>query len=101
MATISVRVEDSLLKDLGKVEKKWQADRSEVLRRLLVKSMREWKIENALEELRQHQKSIGKVAEECGISLWEMLDLVKEKGIDWTGYSEEDLQRDLAILGKK
>ena len=54
MGNVSVRVDEVLLKDLAKVEKKWQTDRSEAIRRLLVKSLREWKVENAIEEVRQH-----------------------------------------------
>tara|TARA_Y100000310_G_scaffold210578_1_gene211221 strand:+ start:1404 stop:1706 length:303 start_codon:yes stop_codon:yes gene_type:complete len=96
--TISVRVEDKTLTEINKVERKWQTDRSEAIRRLLVDSLRQWKINNALEELRKQSISIGKAAEECNIPLWEMLDLVKEKNIDWTGYSEEDLEKDLAVL---
>ncbi len=97
--TISVRLEKSALKELNRVEKKWQTDRSEVIRRLLSRAIQEWKIENALEEIRERKISIGKAAEECGITIWEMLDKVKEKNIDWTNYSEEDLKRDLSTLG--
>ena len=98
MATISLRVDDSMLKDLAKVENKWQTDRSEAIRRLLVKSVQEWKLDNALEGIRQHKKSIGKAAEECGLSLWEMLDLVKQKDIDWAEYTKDDLEADLDYL---
>ena len=98
MASISLRIDDSVLDDLAKVEKKWQTDRSEAVRRLLLNSVKEWKIENALEEIKQHKKSIGKAAEECGLSKWEILELIKTKNIDWTGYSKEDLEKDLAKL---
>lgn len=99
--TISVRLDKALLKDLSEVEKNWQADRSESIRRLLTKAVNSWKIQNALEKLRQHKVSIGKAAEECGISLWEMLDIAKKNNIDWTGYSKEDLERDLEFLEGK
>lgn len=98
MESISVRVDNSLLNDLIKVEKKWQTDRSEAIRRLLSKSIQEWRMENILEEIRQHKKSIGKAAQECGISKWEMLDLLKEKSVDWTDYTKEDLERDLSEI---
>ncbi|MEK6922006.1 MAG: UPF0175 family protein [Nanoarchaeota archaeon] len=97
-STISVRIEKPTLQALTQVEKKWHTDRSEAIRRLLDKALHEWRIENALEQLREHKISIGKAAEECGISLWEMLDLVKEKNINWTGYSEKDLEKDIALL---
>jgi predicted HTH domain antitoxin len=99
--TISVRLDKELLKDLSKIEENWQADRSEAVRRLLAKAVDSWKMQNALEKLRQHKISIGKAAEECGISLWEMLDILKENNIDWTGYSKADLEKDLKILEGK
>ena len=99
--TISVRLDKSLLKELSIIEKNWQADRSEAIRRLLAKAVNSWKIQNVLEKLREHKISIGKAAEECQISLWEMFDIVKEKGIDWTAYSKEDLERDIKVLEGK
>lgn len=96
--TISVRLEKPFLQTLSKVEKKWHTDRSEAIRRLLNSALEEWKKEQALEKVREHKLSVGKAAEECGIPLWEMLDLLKQKDIDWTGYSEKDLKKDLNIF---
>ncbi len=93
--TISVRLERPFLQTLLKVEKKWHTDRSEVIRRLLNRALEEWKKEQALERVREHKISVGKAAEECNIALWEMLELLKEKNIDWTDYSEKDLKKDL------
>ncbi len=98
--TASVRLDENVLRDLAKVEKTWQTDRSEAIRRLLVHSLKEWKITNALEKLRKHQISVGKAAEECNLSLWELFDLIKEKDLDWTGYSKKDWEKDLAVLEK-
>lgn len=97
--TISFRADKDILQDISKVEKEWHADRSETIRRLLAEALRSWKIEGALDELKEHKISIGKAAKLCGLSLWELLDLVKQKNIDWTGYSKEDLERDLKALG--
>ncbi len=101
MATISLRVEDSFTEELEEVEKSWQADRSEVVRRLLTRSLQEWKVEHALEQLRAGKISIGKAAEQCSWPLWEMVDLVKARAVDWTGYSKEEIEKDLAWLMKK
>jgi len=96
--TISVRFDKGLQRDLSKIEKTWCADRSEVIRRLLAKAIQEWKTEDCLEKIKAHAMSVGKAADECGISLWEMLELLKEKNIDWIGYKKEDLERDLKVL---
>jgi len=98
MATVSVRLEKAILQDLTRVERNWQTDRSEAVRRLLVSALKEWKIKTALERVAAHRISVGKAAEECEISLWEMLDILKQKNIDWTGYSKEDLEKDIAFL---
>lgn len=101
MATISLRMEDSLVGELEEVEKSWQTDRSEVVRRLLARSLQEWKLEQALEQLRAGKISLGKAAQQCDLFLWEMLDIVKAHDVDWIGYSEEDLEKDLAVLKKR
>jgi len=51
--------------------------------------------DRVLVKLKEHKISIGKAAKLCGLSLWEMLDLAKQNNIDWTGYSKEDIERDL------
>ena len=96
--TVSVRLDKPLLQDLNKIEKDWQIDRSESIRRLLLEAIKSWKIKIALGRLREHKTSLGKAAKESGISLSEMLNLVKEHKIDWTGYSKEDLEKDLKFL---
>lgn len=96
--TISVRIGNPILKDLNEIEKKWQTDRSEVIRRLLADAIQGWKLKNAIEKIHLHKLSIGKAAEECEIPLWEMLDLVRDKNTDWTEYSAQDLERDLKYL---
>lgn len=96
--TISVRLGEEVLKALASLKREWQIDRSETIRRLLVKALKEWKIESALEKVRERKISVGKAAEECGISLAELLVSLKEKNIDWTGYDEEDLEMDLKLL---
>lgn len=96
--TISVRLDKDLLRGLSMVEKRWQTDRSESIRRLLAEAMQSWKIKDTLDKLQQHRISIGKASKECGISLWEMLDLVRKHNIDWTEYSKEDLEKDLNAL---
>lgn len=99
--TISVRLDKTLLKDLAEIERNWEADRSEAIRRLLSKAVGSWKLQNALEKLRHHKISIGRAAEECGLHLWEMFDIARENNIDWTGYSKDDLEKDLKFLGGK
>lgn len=99
--TVSVRLDSSDLKEIGIVSKEWKTDRSNAVRQLLAKALKDFKKELALKELQQHKISIGLAAKKAGLNLWEMLDLVKEKNIDWTGYGKDDLEADLKALNNK
>ena len=96
--TLSVRLEKSVLHDLFAFAKELKTDRSEAVRMLLAKALQEWKTEMAMQQLQMHKISIGMAARRCGLNLWEMLDLAKQRKIDWTGYSKEDLEKDLTAL---
>lgn len=56
------------------------------------------RIESALKQLRAGKISTGKAAEQCGLSLWEMLEILKYHQIDWTNYSRKSMKKDLAVL---
>jgi len=96
--TISVRVEKDVLKELGKFEKRWHTERSVVIRKLLAEAIAGLKVKNALDDLKEGIISIGKASEDAGVNIWEMIDLAKKNNVDWVGYSEEDLGRDLELL---
>ena len=98
--TISVRLGKSLEKELTLVERKLHVDRSEIIRRLLDKAIQEWKTQNSLDELATHKITLGRAAEMAGKSIWEMMEIVKEKKIDWIGLTPEDIEEDLNIVKK-
>jgi predicted HTH domain antitoxin len=53
----------------------------------------------ALELFGEKKVSLGKASEIAGLSVWEMISLLREKKIPLT-YSEKDLEKDLDILGE-
>lgn len=93
MATISVRVDGDMLRDLELLRKDAKVDRSEVIRRLLDRALKEIKFERATQLLREHKISIGKAAELAGVTIYEIIGAMKKYGIE-IGYSMEELRRD-------
>lgn len=100
MKTVTARVPEDLLEDLEEIEHEERADRAEVIRRLLADAVRDWKVERALEELRDGKITLRTSAKRAGLTYVEMLDRAEEAGIA-IGYTEEDLQKDLAGLEEK
>lgn len=94
MATISVRVDDDTLRDLELLREGAKVDRSEVVRRLLDRAIREAKLERAMQLLRERKISIGKAAELAGITIYEVIEAMGRYDV-YFDYTPEDLRRDL------
>lgn len=100
MALISTRIPEDIEKELIWYANKEKIGKTIALRKILGRGLKEIKLEYALQRLAEHKISLGKASEEAGLSLWEMLDTVKEKKIDWIGLTPEDIEKDLEIIKK-
>ncbi len=98
--TVSVRLSKESLREVDCIAERLKTDRSEALRRFIERGLREAKIDDALDRLRRGKVSIGRAAEDAGITLYEMLELVRRHQIA-SGYGPEDLERDLRALGRR
>ncbi|KXA91044.1 hypothetical protein AKJ57_02720 [candidate division MSBL1 archaeon SCGC-AAA259A05] len=97
MKTITTRISEDLLEKLEEIEREEKADRAAVIRRLLDKAVGNWKVEKALDELREGRTTLRTAARKADLTYVEMLDRAKEAGIQ-LGYTAEDLRDDLAEL---
>jgi predicted HTH domain antitoxin len=96
--TVSVRLSEKSLREVDRLAERLQTDRSEALRRFIERGLREARVDDALDRLRKGKVSIGRAAEDAGVSLYEMLELVRQHRIP-SGDGPEDLERDLRELG--
>jgi predicted HTH domain antitoxin len=100
MTMVGARVDEEFLKKLEGIAADMKADRSEVVRRLLDRGLREHEKEKALQLLRENKTTVWKAAEMCGISLFEMIELIKRERV-LIPYSADDLKKDIEFLAKK
>jgi predicted HTH domain antitoxin len=99
METIVGRITSEQKKLLEKIAKIGKVDRSKVLREVVDIGIRQKLIELSLESFRKNRISLAKAAELAGVSLWEMIEFIKEKK-EPIHYTREDLEKDLEALGK-
>jgi len=92
--TISVRLEDKTIKELERLKDQYKTAMSEILRLTLEIGIKQLKTQKALQLLTEGKISVGKAAELSGISLYELLELMKEHDIPY-GYTSEELKKDL------
>ena len=95
--TITTRIEDKLAKVIDEVAKREGMDRSTVIRRFLLKAVKEWVIEKSLEDYEQSKATLWQAATRCGLSLWEMISEVKKREIR-VPYTLEELRQDLKVF---
>jgi len=81
METVALRIPTDLERSLKRVMRVEHLDRSVALRKLLEIGSQEWRKDFAVRKLMDGKMTVWKAAKLSGISVWEMLDLVRERGI--------------------
>ena len=99
MALISTRIPEDIEKEL-----KWYAEKEKLgmtiaLRRVLDKGLKEIKREHALDLYQKGKVTLMKAGEIAGLSLWEILEIVRKRRIPMH-YTLEDVKKDIEIALK-
>jgi len=95
--TLTTRVDERLAKLIDEIAKEEGMDRSTVMRRFLARAVRDWLIEKSLKDYEEGKITLWQAAERCGLSLWEMIEEVRRRGIH-ISYTLEDLKEDIEDL---
>ena len=90
---VSTRVTDSMAKDLAEIEKEEKTDRATIVRKLLAQAIADWKLEKALTLYGEGKVTLWKAAKIADLSLWEMMEVVRERKIPFQ-YAYEDFRED-------
>jgi predicted HTH domain antitoxin len=97
--TYTTRIEEDLAKVIDEVSKEEGMDRSTVIRRFLMKAVKEWLIERSLEDYEQGKVTLWQAAARCGLSLWEIVIEARKREIH-VPYTLEEFREDLKGLQK-
>ena len=74
--------------------------KTDAVRRLLAESIRRWKIEHAIKMYQQERVTKERAAEMAGLSLYEMMDLIRQRRIP-PHYTLADALEDLDIIWQR
>ena len=95
--TVSVRIDKRELKEIEEISKIDKNTRSNVLREILDKGVKEKKLEIALEKFRNNEATAWKAARIANIPLTKFMDILVQKGIDFH-YGVKELREDFEGL---
>ncbi len=93
---ITAQVKDDLLKGLKDYMEAAGLDRSAAIRRLLMRGLKDWKLEQAVNEYRDGNVSLMKASEKAEITVWEFLDELDRRKIS-LNVSMEAFEKSLGL----
>ncbi len=95
--TIATRVPKEIDEFLQKIMKEERLDKSATTRRILELGISEWRKERALDALKKGKATLAKAAEIADLSIYEMIELVKEKKMDYIHITPKDIEEEAAL----
>jgi double-stranded uracil-DNA glycosylase len=98
---INIRLEADLVSALERVAREESTDRATALRRLLKASLQRWEIDRAIDAYRAGDVSLGRAAEEAGVSQWELLELLREARVAYPLDVDEVSERLRELVGEE
>jgi len=97
---IAARFPESLVEELEEIAREQHVDKSTVIVRALQQYIKNWKLERALRLYCEGKITLWKAAKIANVSLWEMLEAVKERKIP-IQYTFEDFEEDFKAAQKE
>ncbi len=94
MTLISTRIPDDLKKQLEWYAKKERIGTAIAIRKIMDIGLKEARLEYALDLYRRGKASLWKAGKIADLSLWEMVDIVRERKIPMP-YTLEDVEKDI------
>ena len=92
--SLSIRIPEELKEELEDFIEKEHVDKSVAVRKLLHKSLKEWKEETAINLLSKGKLTFSAAAKFAGLDLWSFAEKLKEAKVVWIR-DKESLQKDI------
>ncbi len=89
---MSARFEKEKMAVIEERAKEEKTDKTTALRRIFERGAKQYRLEKAVKQYQEGKISIGRAAELAGISIWEMMDELKDRNIPNLLTSEDYLE---------
>ena len=83
------------------IAKEEQTDKSSIVRKLLGRAIKEWKLERAINMYKEKKVTLEKSAEIAEVSVRELINYLREKELEIGDLSAKDLADDIKQMYKR
>jgi predicted HTH domain antitoxin len=94
---LNVRLAPELAEQIKEIAQEEKLARTDVVRQLLSEGAERWKLERAIRLYREGQITKARAAEIAGISLYDMHDVIRQRGIP-LHYSLDEAREDMQLI---
>jgi predicted transcriptional regulator len=95
--TVTTRLDDEYLRQIDELAARKGVDRSALLRSFLIQALRDQTISDSLKHYTEGKITLWEAAEQCNLTLWEMIQEVEQRGIK-ASYDIREMEKDLHTL---
>jgi predicted HTH domain antitoxin len=78
---LSLRISPELAREIEMIAAEEALHKTDVVRKYLIEGVRHWKLEQAISRYQQGQISLERAAADAGLSLYEMMNELRRRGI--------------------
>ncbi len=95
MESLQIRIDDRNMKELNELAKMLSSSRSEVIRRIIERGIRELRMKIAMEKYIDDEFSLCRAAEFSGVSIQQMAKYLAQRGIPFFKQTIEESEKDI------
>ncbi|HID27320.1 MAG TPA: UPF0175 family protein [Methanosarcinales archaeon] len=96
---LKISLNEKMMHEIEDLSKMLDIKKIELVRKLIAYAIKEWKLEHAISLYSNNKISLGKACKIAGVSTWEMIDALQQKGIS-IHYNLEDAKEDIKKIIK-
>lgn len=88
---MGVRLTKAMENAVREIMREEGVDKSTAVRILIDTGYREWKLQHALQLLREGKVSVWKAADVAGLNLWDLIHILRKENIQWVEFDLKEI----------
>jgi len=95
---INLRIETQVAHELERIAEAEALRRTDLIRKYLIEGIRRWKLEQAITRYQRGEITLERAAVDAGLSLYEMMDQLRRRGIALDQTTPEEAREAIIAL---
>ena len=88
---LNIRISQELADQIEYAARQESLSRNALCRKWIIEGLRRWKLEQAISRYQQGEISLERAAEEAGVSLYDMMDELGQRGVALDSTASQDV----------